>query len=535
MARIADSLYKFLLSPVERNFYMLVALLFLFTGISLYSVQEPFAVKMKVFLHSFLLAYVCTYIAAIIKNRFIRGTYLALLFLTSALTFLTDCFCVLLYDSRFNVEFAEIILSINYKEVEEYISFYASPGLVAILLLLLLLVVGLVFLARRLPPIKSKVVNFSFILLLFASIFVAIKNDGVWREIYLGKLLLFREVKPIPDLREHLTHPEMNVNKEKHPANVVIIIGESFSRRNSSLYGYEKETNPLLGSYASKPNMVLFSNIKSPALSTISNFKCILSVYRSGSFHGTEWHLCPSMPEIADILGYNTYWVSNQSKSGLYDNLVTRYAELCNEEYFTNHENVGKHHNSYDEEVLPLIDKIKQQSVSDEKNFYFVHLMGSHYEFDKRYPEGYSRFKAADYLSFPENQRENRACYDNSILYNDYVVSEIIKKFEEEEVLVFYLSDHAIDLYCSSGSYVGHGKYTNDISSKYGREIPFMIFMSDSYMAKFPDEVARIRKYHDRVFSTNDFVFSVMDILGTTFRTGHDVQRYSLFSNNYPK
>ena len=112
-------------------------------------------------------------------------------------------------------------------------------------------------------------------------------------------------------------------------------------------------------------------------------------------------------------------------KSGFNDNLVTRYAELCDSMLFTNLENVGVYHHSYDEEVLPLIDNVQCNIASGENNFYFIHLMGSHYSFERRYRAEYNRFSSADYCNFPEWQRETRSHYDNSVLYNDYVVSEI--------------------------------------------------------------------------------------------------------------
>lgn len=527
-----NRLYSFFSKPFEKNLYSFLSILFLFTAVDIFLAPVSFVLKAKLFLHSFFLAYLLTYIAVVIKNRFLRRSYLSLVFATATVFFIVDCFCAFVYESRFNVDFAGIILATNSVEVEEYLSFYVSPGLIITILgLIALLVVTVCFVRKRLPEMKNAMIKRALVVVFAFSALVSFTSPQIWKEVYLGKLLIFKDVEPVPDLREHLTNPEMNINEAKHPANVVVIIGESLSRYNCSLYGYGKKTNPLLEelSASGKGELVLFSDVKSPALATITSFRCLLSVYKSGMFHGKDWHLCPSLPEIVNILGYNTYWVSNQSRSGLNDNLVTRYAQLCKEEHFTSTENVGRHHKSYDEEVLPLIEDIRDRVVSGDKNFYFVHLMGSHYQFEERYPASFSKFSSSEYAAFPEHQRENRAYYDNSVLYTDYVVSEIIRMFEDDETLLFFFPDHSIDLYRSSDDYVGHGKYANDISSKYGHEIPFMVYVSDKYKAKYPAEVARIRKYVDKDFSTNDFVLSVMDLLGSTFKEHHDVQLYSLF------
>lgn len=529
---LLGKLYSFLQKPFERNLYLFLSLLFLFNAVDLFYVPVSFILKAKLFLHSFFLAFLFASIATAIKSKLLRRTYLSLLLSTAGIVFVVDCFCAMVYQSRFNVDFAGIVLSTNYVEVEEYLSFYLSPLMVLSIVGCLSIVAALVFVIKnRLPKVKNRYVDRTLVTLLVLGAFTSATSPEIWKEVYLGKMMIFNEVEPVPDLREHLTNPEMNINERKHPANVVVVIGESLSRYNCSLYGYEKETNPLLEKLQSsgKGELVLYNDVKSPALATITSFSCLLSVYKSGMFHGKEWHHCPSLPEIVNILGYNTYWVSNQSRSGLNDNLVTRYAELCKEEHFTSSENVGRRHKSHDEEVLPLIEEIRGRVVEGEKSFYFVHLMGSHYQFNERYPEEFNKFKPAEYSSFPNSQRENRAYYDNSVLYTDYVVSEIIRQFENEETLLFFFPDHSIDLYRSSADYVGHGKYANDVSSKYGHEIPFIVYVSDKYKQRFPAEVERIRKYVDKDFSTNDFVLSVMDILGSTFKVHHDVQLNSLF------
>jgi heptose-I-phosphate ethanolaminephosphotransferase len=55
--------------------------------------------------------------------------------------------------------------------------------------------------------------------------------------------------------------------------------------------------------------------------------------------------------------------------------------------------------------------------------------------------------------------------YDNSVLYNDYVVSEIIKCFADKDAVVLYFSDHAIDLFETDEKYCGHA-LSNNASSE---------------------------------------------------------------------
>lgn len=524
VVKVCDILIK----PFKANFYMFLALLFLFASVDIVCATEGVVFRVGFFLNSFLLAYIFSYISLLLSNRILRFIYNSVLFAAAIFMFILDCYCAAVYQTRFNDRFAEIVLATNYKEFYEYIFFYFSTSAVVGVILALILFVWATRYIRCLPAIRSKI----FLCLLGGFLLLGgvsgVVNYRIWKNIFIGKLI-FAEVKPIPDLRMYLSNPPLNIECERLPENVVVIIGESLSRYNCSLYGYEKVTNPKLATYLSTPNMVLYNKVSSAALATISTFRSLLSMYGKSSYDSVEWHLCPSLPEVADILGYNTYWISNQSKSGFNDNLVTRYAELCDSMLFTNLDNVGVYHRSYDEEVLPLIDDVQRNIACEADNFYFIHLMGSHYSFERRYPAEYNHFSSADYSDYPEWQREIRACYDNSVLYNDYVVSEIISRFAAEEALVFYFPDHAIDLYMSDEDYVGHGKFSVPLSFQYGREIPFIIYMSDRYIENFPASAECIRKHIDRKFSTKYFMLSIMDILGVYFKDNNEAARNSLF------
>ena len=75
---------------------------------------------------------------------------------------------------------------------------------------------------------------------------------------------------------------------------------------------------------------------------------------------------------------------------------------------------------AHDGALLPIIKEAKKSQR--ERNFYVVHLMGNHMDYKKRYPE---EFDIA--LPFTQKQKVALACYDNSVLYNDYVVNEIYR------------------------------------------------------------------------------------------------------------
>ena len=184
--------------------------------------------------------------------------------------------------------------------------------------------------------------------------------------------------------------------------------------------------------------LYVYSNVTSPAINTPSAFKCILNTYRPEYKDSPKWYECTNVFEVLHLLGYKSFWLSNQSKHGLYDNLVGRFSELCDTAVFAGNKFAGMARgDSYDGELVPMAEELL--SSADSLRFMIVHLMGSHEAFQHRYPPTYVKYVADDYLQYPQEQRLTRARYDNSILYNDYVVTEIMKLFSDKEGIVFLL------------------------------------------------------------------------------------------------
>ena len=73
--------------------------------------------------------------------------------------------------------------------------------------------------------------------------------------------------------------------------NVVVVIGESFIRRHSSLYGYGLQTNPLL---AREPNLTVFSDVVSPVNATTMSFQYFMSMAQTDDT--LKWADTPFFP-----------------------------------------------------------------------------------------------------------------------------------------------------------------------------------------------------------------------------------------------
>jgi heptose-I-phosphate ethanolaminephosphotransferase len=295
-------------------------------------------------------------------------------------------------------------------------------------------------------------------------------------------------------------------NKEEVPT-IIVIFGESFSKLHSELYGYDKPTNPRLSSI---PDSLLhiFYNVHSPATDTRASFCTFMTT--SDTVDIPDCFKCPNVIEIVKKAGYSTSWVSNQKERGVYDNKISLFAHLCDTVVWTTTPSLASKI-GYDEDVLPLLLYNKEKSVN------FIHLYGSHTRYVERYPKSFATFTEKDYQKYPSNQRKKISEYDNSILYNDSIVYSILNFYSSKDAIVLYFSDHALDLYYTDKEYCGYAHLNDEKSVYYGEQIPFMVYTSELFRRNHKSTVTMIENSVNESFSTTDFPYILMQIIGVTF------------------
>lgn len=445
-------------------------------------------------LHGFVLCYILCIFSQSIGCNIIRKSYNWLLVFFGCLNVIIDISCHIKLHTGFAFDMVGIIMSTNSQEASEFVEFFFDWNII----LCSISVIGLIYIIQKVLKRNSYIgykLRYWCIALVLIGVFATIMKDSKnWGRIYILKPFSLASYERPPALKDYYSNILVSVDSTLVPQNVVIIIGESFNKKHSSLYGYEKNTNPLLKQLQKDSMLYVHKNVQSSGTHTIECFQKFMTININ---ENVKWYEKPSIIEILQKAGYNVTWISNQSKKGGYDNVVTRYAEICDSMIFVGNHFQGTNRDVYDEEILKYLPS-KQQC--EDRKCYIFHLMGSHYVFEKRYPMDFGAFYEKDYLEFPKGQRAKRATYDNSILYNDSIVNEIIRHFENDDVLIYYFSDHAIDVYMSSDSYVGHA--TSDSTSEYvSKQIPFMMYVSKSYKGKHYE---KCENFYNRIDTTID-------------------------------
>ena len=162
----------------------------------------------------------------------------------------------------------------------------------------------------------------------------------------------------------------------------------------------------------------------------------------------------------------------------------------------------------YDEALLPLLDTWLGEASG--KNFCVLHLLGTHYEYAFRYPPLFNIFSEANETGENKKEKRARAEYDNAVLYNDFIVDEIIRRFEDKNAILIYLSDHAENVYDDRNLSSGHGDIN---ANRYMVEIPMIVWMSPACRTTYPDLEQRIAVSTNRPFMTDDIIHVLLDLM----------------------
>lgn len=289
--------------------------------------------------------------------------------------------------------------------------------------------------------------------------------------------------------------------------NIVLIIGESLQRGHMSLYGYGIETTPLLESLETSGNLIKFSDTISPYATTNQVLMRLLNFSNYESERQKAWFRSLSIIDMFSLSGYRTFWISNQEAFGAHALSAKSAADRADGETFLSKSNLYETVRiKPDGALLPLINQAK--AGQSERNFYVIHLIGNHMDYSLRYPEGFGKFSEADVKAkLTSDQKKVVAYYDNSVLYNDFVINEIFKIFSAEDSLIVYLSDHGENLY--ENGRLGHG-----MESRFSYEIPLLFIASREFLTANATLWQKLEAAKDKPFMSDDLAHLLADIIG---------------------
>lgn len=243
--------------------------------------------------------------------------------------------------------------------------------------------------------------------------------------------------------------------------NIIVVLGESLSPHQMSLFGYERATTPFLDNLKNSPNFFNTIGLSSGVSTDISvAFFLNLGYGESGGIKAAKGEHC--IFRSAKEIGYSTHFLSTQSGEQLRyiaPYLCSAYLDDYRGLEATSPTTVNANA-AIDRDLLPSLSKLLK---SGNKKFIMLHQRGSHGPWALRSTPASTKFTAKDV-----DQRIND--YDNSVVEFDLFWKELNELLEKQKskTLVIYLSDH--------GESVGKdGRWGHGFLARTSFEVPLLI------------------------------------------------------------
>lgn len=328
------------------------------------------------------------------------------------------------------------------------------------------------------------------------------------------------------------------------PEVYVMVVGETARAHNFSLYGYPRNTNPLL---SKTPGIKAFPNVTTQSNTTHKSVPMLLSAASAEDFERLfhEKGILAAFKEA----GFHTVFISNQLPN---HSFIDFLGEQADEHYFLKKEDASQG-NHYDEDLLQKLDEILPLADASSsahyhyryrKLFVVLHSYGSHFNYQERYPRSFAYFKPDSRSEAKsENRRDLLNAYDNTIRYTDYILHGIIERLQKWEGVqtktdgvydqptsaMLYTSDHGENIFDDERCLFLHAAPK---ASDYELHVPFIIWTSAGFSKQYPDILKALGENRSKQVQSSLSAFHTMLGIGG-IQTRYRLDEYSVASGKY--
>jgi len=275
-----------------------------------------------------------------------------------------------------------------------------------------------------------------------------------------GRIISFSQ----DEQAEEIKLPDGKIT-DQEKAVVVLVIGESARKANFQLYGYQRDTNPLL----SKQEGLKVYEATSCATYTTAGTKAILEPQNSDDLYEL-------LPNYAFRTGVDVSW------------RTTNWGEppIHIDEYLTDDElgvQFPDENEAYD---AILIRGLRERIESSQKNKVLIvlHTSTSHGpKYADKYPKEFEVYKpvAKNVEEGEKNIDRLINAYDNTIRYTDFLLDNLVnmlRSMEDWHSAMIFISDHGESL--GENKMFMHG-LPMKLAPKEQYEIPFLVWTSKDF------------------------------------------------------
>lgn len=323
---------------------------------------------------------------------------------------------------------------------------------------------------------------------------------------------------------------------------IVLIIGESYSKAHCQLYGYPVKDTPRQLKLEKSGWLTKFTDVVTCWNLTSFVFKNVLSMHVIGE--KGEWCDYPLFPELFRKAGYKVTFLTNQflpeAKQAVYDfsgGFFLNNPTLSKAQFDLRNTSLHR----FDEGLLKDYDSFVRDGkiAQDTANLIIFHLIGQHVSYGTRYPKDRRKWKADDYKELRPNlandhyRRRMIAEYDNACLYNDSIVDQIVRRFEDKNAIVIYMPDHGEEIFEPGRNQLcrNHSSAVDWPIAHYEFEVPFWIWCSHKYAVSHPDVFKAVKDAKNKRFMTDAMPHALVWLAGIHSKDYNP--RYNILSPDY--
>lgn len=302
----------------------------------------------------------------------------------------------------------------------------------------------------------------------------------------------------------------------------IIVVGEAARAQSFSLNGYARETNPEL----SKLDIINYPHVSSCGTETAVSVPCMFSKFTRAEYSDSKAKRNENLVDVLNHAGFSLLWRDNNSSSR---GVAVRVGE----------ENVQSltipdicHDGECFDDILlyklqDYVDKLSNDGVI------ILHQKGSHGPaYYLRSPEKYKKFlpecKTNQLQECPRQDLIN--AYDNTIVYTDHVLSEIIAFLQKNnakfDTAMWYLADHG-ESTGEKGMYLHAAPYM--IAPEEQTHIGMIQWFSDSFLQRMKLDKSCLQQQASKDYSQDNLFHSVLGLLDVK-TTAYDKQ-LDMFAN----
>lgn len=472
-------------------------------------------------------------LSILITNNKRKGVFLCFGFILNTLIFFCETAYFYLYGYNISESTEYILMETHRAEASEFLSMFVD---IKILLFMFIFFAPLYIICRTtfkwvytigqgnmgFLPFKRFSIPLIMLIIMAGIVFTGLKTHSLPTTTFISLVTYKKTVIKLNRLtqnKEGGKFTNVHLKDFTDTTTYIIIIGESSTRNHFGLYGYNRQTTPLLNEI--KSELYIYKDVIAPHTTTI---QVLIKALTPGNYENRGKTTDGTLMQLMNKAGFKTFWLSNQKPFGAYESITSKLSKTASERVFLSSSS-AKSSLAFDEELFKPFKNALNDTSS--RKLIILHLLGAHAEYEKRYPSEFEIFKDKPLTEFrSEEAYKIINDYDNAIAYSDYLIRTIIEEVrsKNDRSYVLYFSDHGEDVFESRNM----AFHSESEGTKPMYDVPFFVWLSDDYKKNLPNNMVFDT---NRKYMTDDLIYSIANLSDVQFDE-YDPER-SIFDKEF--